>query len=106
MAVDAIVRVSFETDTPANQAANKALVGHAQEWIATGLFQKVGTAAYACSNAKEVDVAHALAELGKALLRYADSIDFVAISVARRHPAPRPPKETRAAKIKRVAKFI
>jgi hypothetical protein len=90
MPVDAIVRVSFQSSTPANQAANSALVGHAQNATGHGPFAKVNTACYTCSDANEVAVAAALAQLGQALVNYAAVIDFVSISLVRHGAAPGP----------------
>jgi len=84
MAVDAIVRVSFQSNVQANQAANMALVGHVQNSRGVGPFVRVGTAVFSCSNAAELPVATSLATLGEALRTYAESIDFVSITMARR----------------------
>ncbi len=84
MAVDAIVRVSFQSNVLANQAANNAMVGHAQAATGGGPFERVGTAAYSCSNADELQVAQALAQLGQALVMHAPDIDFVGVTLVRR----------------------
>lgn len=84
MAVDGIIRVSFQSNTPANQAANKALVGQTQGNIGSGPFAKIGTAVYTCSNAHPIAVAQSLADLGEVLLEFADTLDFVSISIAKR----------------------
>ena len=84
MAVDAIVRVSFQTNVQANQAANSALVGHTQNAQGTGPFTRVGTAAYGCNGANDVDVTASLAALGAALAQFATYVDFVSISLVRR----------------------
>jgi hypothetical protein len=84
MAVDAIVRVSFDTNASANQAANKALVGHAQNARATGPFERIGTAAYSCSNASDLAVAQALGLLSAAVIQYSGSVDSIAITFVRR----------------------
>jgi hypothetical protein len=84
MAVDAIVRVSFQTNVPANQAANTALVGHAQNAQGPGPFTRVGTAAYSCNAGADADVMAALAALGQALAAHAATVDFVSVSLVRR----------------------
>lgn len=86
VAVDAIVRVSFQSSPPANQAANSALVGHTQNKNRPGPFTRVSTACYGCSVADETAVAAALASLGQALAKYATVIDFVSISMVRHKP--------------------
>lgn len=84
MATDAIVRVSFESSVYANQAANRALVGHATYKRGPGPFRKVGTALYQCHEAEDHAVGEALAQLGIALREYSGYIDFVSISILRR----------------------
>ena len=83
MAIDAIIRVSFQSSTQANQAANNALVGHTQNSTGSGPFERVGTAVYSCVNANDAAVAQALADLGSALVTYNTNIDFVAITLIR-----------------------
>lgn len=82
MAVDSIVRVSFQTNPSANQAVNQALVGHAQDPTGSGPFTRVGTAAYTCRGGAEVAVMSALDQLGRALSKFAVDVDFVSITVA------------------------
>jgi hypothetical protein len=84
MPVDSIIRVSFQTNPQANQAANTALVGHTQNASGPGPFARVGTAAYSCSNAPELAVGSAIAQLGNALKDFASDLDFVSISLVRR----------------------
>jgi hypothetical protein len=84
MAVDAIVRVSFQANVRANQAVNLALVGNTQDAQGTGPFVKPGTAAYSCNSGDDAAVMQALAELGEALAKFAADVDFVSISVIRR----------------------
>lgn len=86
MPIDAIVRVSFQSNVQALQAANSALVGHPQNTTGTGPFKKIGTAVFSCSDADELPVAKALATLGAALQTYAGDIDFVSITMARKQP--------------------
>ena len=84
MAVDAIVRVSFQTNIPANQAANYALVGHTQNTNGPGPFVRVGTAAFSCNAGSDADVMNALAALGQALAAHSATVDFVSVSLVRR----------------------
>lgn len=80
MPVDAIVRVSFQSNVQANQAANAALVGHQSQSTGTGPFQRVGTAAYSCAGGDDQSVAQAIAQLGGVLSSHHDAVDFVSIS--------------------------
>ncbi len=84
MPVDAIVRVSFQTNVRANQAANSALVGHTQNATGPGPFQRHGTAAYSCSNVAEAAAGAAISQLGQAVQQFASDLDFVSISLVRR----------------------
>jgi hypothetical protein len=77
MAVDAIVRVSFQSNSAAHKAAHHALVG-------AGPFTKTNTAVYACNQEPDADVARALAGLGQTLVTYAPDVDFVSITLVRR----------------------
>jgi hypothetical protein len=77
MPVDAIVRVSFQSNNAAHKAAYQALVG-------SGPFTKTNTAVYACDQKPDADVASALAGLGQALITYATDVDFVSITLVRR----------------------
>ena len=83
MAFDAIIRVSFQSSPAANQAANQALVGHAQDAEGTGPFRRIGTALYSMNAGRDEDVATALAALGTALSEHASELDFVSVSLAR-----------------------
>lgn len=84
MPTDSIVRVSFESEPRANQAANNALVGHAQNATGSGPFERVATAVYTCSNAADASVGASIAQLGQALQQWAHVLDFVSISMVRR----------------------
>ena len=86
MPVDAIVRVSFQSSSAANQSANNALIGHTQNKTGPGPFTRVSTACYACSDANEAAVAASLASLGQALTVHAAVIDYVSISMVKRKP--------------------
>lgn len=83
MNVDAIVRVSFDNGDPrANQAANRALVGHALRKSSGGPFTRVGTAAYSCSDKPRATVVTAIKCLTDELPNY--DVDYVAISIVGR----------------------
>jgi len=84
MAFDAIVRISFQSNSEANQAANNALVGHPQRKTGSGPFKRVGTAVYSCYDAQELQVALALSQLGNVLGNFALYIDFVSITIVRK----------------------
>jgi hypothetical protein len=84
MAVDAIVRISFQSNVYANQATNQALVGHAQNASGSGPFTRVGTAAYSVNGGADVAVGRALAELGQTLSTFATDLDFAAITLVRK----------------------
>jgi len=84
MPIESTVRVSFDTDIPANRAANKALVGKPQGKRGSGPFEKVGTALYMSSGRKSAEVGAALADLGVVLRDHAASVDFVLVTLVRR----------------------
>jgi hypothetical protein len=84
MPIDSIVRVSFQTSVKATQAANRALVGHADKNTARGPFRRVATAVYSCSDGSDLEVGKAIADLGSVLQQYATSLDFVSISLVRK----------------------
>jgi hypothetical protein len=83
MPIDAIVRVSFESNVNANQAVNRALVGVPQGAHGPGPFSKVGTAVYSVHGGNEVAVGAAIAELGAALAGHAATLDFFSVSLVR-----------------------
>ena len=82
--VDSIVRVSFQTNTKANQRANFVLVGHAQNSSGVWPYERVGTALYTCHDAGTREVAEALGRLSTVLKHYSKDLDFVSISVAKK----------------------
>src|SRR5258706_13359529 len=84
MPIDASIRVSFQSNTQANQAANQALVGHPQNKSGNRPFVKVGTALYTCRDAAESDVAESIALLGSVLSNFPRSIDSVWVSIVRK----------------------
>lgn len=83
-AIDAIVRVSFQSSVKANQAVNLVLVGHRQNPIGPRPFKRVNTAAFACRAGDPSQVVAALNELGKLVLEHADRLDFLSVTVVRR----------------------
>jgi hypothetical protein len=83
MAIDAIVRVSFQSNTPANQAVNEALVGHKQDARGSQPFERVSTALYRCLDGDDTKVVESLGRLVRSLGIYSRSVDFVSITVMR-----------------------
>lgn len=83
MPMDAIVRVSFQSRSKANRAANAALVGHPQKKVGRGPFRRVGTAVYSCAGGSDTSVGKALAELGGVLNHYSVYLDFLSIAICR-----------------------
>jgi len=84
MPIDAIVRVSFQSEPRANQAANLALVGDRQESVGPGPFRRVNTAVYSCSGAPDIAVGRALADFGSALNEFSAEVDFASVTLIRR----------------------
>jgi hypothetical protein len=87
MAIDAIIRVSFQSDTPANQDVNEALVGHKQEATGPNPFRRVNTAVYSCTNGDDDSVKNALTGFVKAIGRHTYSLDFLSVSLTK-HRSP------------------
>ena len=83
MPVDSIVRVSFQSSSAANHAADLALVGDSLHRTGRGPFRKVNTACYSCSDASESAVAAALARLSQVLQDHTPALDFVSITLTR-----------------------
>jgi hypothetical protein len=88
MAIDAIVRVSFQNRPKANRAANEALVGDPQARSSYRPFTRVNTACYTVSKGNEIDVLDAL----KNLLEVArePGLDFLSITVVTRKSGSKP----------------
>jgi hypothetical protein len=84
MAVDAIVRVSFQGRTKANRAANQALVGDHQRRISCRPFTRANTACYVVNKGKDVDVFEALTELLNVARQ--PGLDFLSITAVTRKP--------------------
>ena len=80
MSINSIVRVSFQSNINANQAVNKALVGHAQNSSGPGPYKRVGTAVFVCDSDHDGEVANAFAKLNQTITQFHDSIDFMSIS--------------------------
>lgn len=85
MAVDAIIRVSFQTSVKAHQAVNKALVGHPQNASGSGPFSRVNTAVFSCNNAADDAVDAALRRMLVALAEYQQKVDFLSVTLTRCH---------------------
>lgn len=81
MSTSAIVRVGFQSDTPANQAANDALVGHTQLPRYTGPFVRVNTAVYECAGKDPNEVLKALTRLLGVYRNHHTTIDFLSITL-------------------------
>lgn len=84
MAVDSLVRVSFQTSPPANQAINEALVGDRQAAVGPGPFQRVYTAMYRVVAGRDTDVLAAIARFSTEVNNHWDVLDFVGISMTKR----------------------
>lgn len=83
MAIDAVVRISFQSVPEANQSANRALVGVSQGDEGPGPFRRVATAAYSCFAGEDMAVASAIASLGNVIAEYGAQLDFVSISLVK-----------------------
>ena len=83
MPIDAIIRVSFQSEVPANQAANKALVGHQSNATGNGPFQRLNTAAYVCYQAPDADVHQSLHALFSAINTHSAVLDYLSVSMTR-----------------------
>lgn len=83
MAVDALIRVSFESNADASNAARRNLTGTQLANTPETPFQKLGSSAYSAMNASDADVAAAIAALAQTITSHS-SLDFLSISVIRR----------------------
>ena len=84
MAVDAIIRVSFQSDPQANQDVNEALVGHKQEATGQRPFERVNTAVYSCVGAADQSVEDALKAFVRAIGWHRHSLDFLSVTLTKR----------------------
>lgn len=84
MPIDAILRVSFQSSVRANQAANRALVGHAQNASGPGPFSRINTAVYECRGAETSVALASIATLIDQMLQRPDKIDFLSVSLSSR----------------------
>lgn len=84
MAIDAIVRVSFQSNVRANQAANNALVGHVSESTGPGPFERTGTATYSANSQPDENVHDAIAALMVAVRQHHADLDFLSITLSKR----------------------
>lgn len=82
--IDAVVRVSFQSEPKGNQAANEALTGDAMG-KGTTPFVKRGknTALYHCQAGADQDVLAAVSTLMEKLKAFATKLDYVSITVIR-----------------------
>jgi hypothetical protein len=83
MAVDAIVRIGFQSSVLANQAANQALVGHTQNATGPGPLQRVNTAVFEVLMGADADVLKALQALNEVMVNHAGLVDFFSVSLTR-----------------------
>ncbi len=83
MVIDAVVRVSFQSETEANQAVNNALVGHPQDATGNGPFTKEGTALYRCTGTEDDDFKKALSQLVQAVNSHIYALDHVFLYITR-----------------------
>ena len=84
MAIDCLIRVSFQSDANANQGVNEALVGDKQAAVGSGPFQRVNTAVYRAVAGVDADVIAALNDFVAQLTNHSGVIDFVGMSLTRR----------------------
>lgn len=84
MAINAIVRASFQSVVQANQAVNKALVGHQGEPTGTGPFERVNTQVFVASAKPDADVHAALTALMSAISTHSGSLDYLSVTMTRR----------------------
>ena len=88
MAIDAIIRVSFQTSPEANKAANSALVGHQSNSHGPGPFERVNTAVYSCRGESDNVVHDALRDFVVALGTHREVLDFVSVTATKRQDVP------------------
>ena len=84
MAIDAIVRASFQSSPDANHAVNKALVGHATRTRGVGPFVRVNTQVFVASAAPDAAVHSALMALMNEIGVHSAKLDFLSITVTTR----------------------
>tara|TARA_R100000988_G_scaffold11065_1_gene6003 strand:- start:7 stop:312 length:306 start_codon:yes stop_codon:yes gene_type:complete len=94
MPIDAIVRASFQSHVKGNQAVNRALVGHAQDAVGTGPFERVNTQVFVASAKPDADIHAALDSLIEAIGAHSSKLDYLSLTVTTRKPqkAQKPPK--------------
>lgn len=82
--IDAIVRVSFQSEPTANQSANEALTGDKMAG-GSGPFikRKESTALFHCPAGDDAEVLEALNRLVAALKHYSSVTGFVSITLVR-----------------------
>lgn len=80
MPIDAIVRLSFQTNSQANQEAQRAITS-------SGVFQRVNTAVFSTSKGDDEKVQAALEQLLGVLKNHSSTIDFVSLTLTRHKEA-------------------
>jgi hypothetical protein len=78
------IKVSFQSNPRANQAVNRALVGHHANAQGPGPYERIGTGSYAAIDPDPQEQAEAFAEFHRALDEFDDSLDSYSINVMRR----------------------
>lgn len=81
MPITAIVSVSFQSSSAANNDVDKALCGSSSPKKMTGPFTKDGTATYRCCAASDLVARPALQSLFTALNKHAGILDSLSVSV-------------------------
>lgn len=80
---DSIVKISFESDATANNAARTALTGGITPSYSRP-FTHVGTGSYSAQSVGGSDLADAMTRLAKVLDTHSSSIDSVSIQIVKR----------------------
>ncbi len=78
--MQAIVRVSFQSNVRQNQAANRALVGHTQNKTGSGPFERVSTATYAATGPIG-SLVDAIAALVEVISNGKETLDFFTVTL-------------------------
>ena len=84
MALDAIVRASFQTHVTGNQAVNRALVGQHQDATGPGPFERVNTQVFVASAKPDAAVHAALASLMTPINTHSAKLDYLSVTVTTR----------------------
>lgn len=84
MSVDALVQVSFNSKSNANNGARMSLTGTTVVGGTEAPFEKIGTAAFSARNQKDSDIAKAITSLAQVVATHSADLDFLSITVMRR----------------------